>query len=75
MERLLRRQMAGVVEMGTYDARFIESLSSDELRAIREAQAVRRWRRDAIDSLQVEQQRLKTLLGYSQSEVQNETTS
>lgn len=65
VERLLRRQRAGIVESSVRDARFIEKLRPDELSAMREAQQVRRWRQDAIYSLDLEASRLRELLNMS----------
>lgn len=61
-ERLLARQRAGARYLTSWEARFIEKLFPQELRDLREAQAERRWRNDAIASLDAEVRRLRGLL-------------
>lgn len=72
VEKLLRRQQAGGVEVTARDARFIEGLRPDELVAMREAQAVRRWRQDAIYSLNLEAHRLRELLSFKTEKANDE---
>lgn len=64
VEKLLLWQQAGAVEVSAREARFIESLRPDELVAKREAQIVKRWREDAIYSLNLEAFRLRELLKF-----------
>ena len=61
-DRLLARQQAGARYLTAWEARFIEKLFPVELRDLREAQAERRWRNDAIASLSAEAKRLRALL-------------
>lgn len=70
VERLLRRQRAGGVEVSSRDAKFIEDLRPDELIAQREAQAARRWRIDATYSLELEATRLRMLLNPEPEEIE-----
>lgn len=62
-DRLARVLRAALVFPSTRDQRFIERLHAPELLAIRESQANRRWRTDALRSLDAELLRLRQLLG------------
>lgn len=59
--RLLKKQRAGA-SITWHDARFIEKLKPEDLSDVREAQAIRRWRLDSIECLELEAARLRLLL-------------
>lgn len=61
-ERLIARQEAGAVYVTSWEQRLIEKLHPVELKDAREAQSLRRARKDAIYSLDLEIKRLRSLL-------------
>lgn len=67
VERLLSRMQKGLGPDVFWDARFIDRLFSQDLKDLREAQADRRWRKDALSVLGQEVARLHVALGMNEA--------